>query len=414
MKTKLPLAVLTALSLSPLPGTAQFEPYPGEEPEHVHSEVSVTFYSDAHFRGESITVPANTAFEDLSDIRFGSGRRVDNRISSVWIEGHAHVTLYDRDDFDGDFITLTESEADLDLVRKDRYGDWDNDASSLSVSTHGQAIACADGPMYPAPEPVVVHHPAPAPVVVVSCPIGCTHGPGSNCSRSRGHQDFRYGHAFGRDPAIIRQVERAYRDVLRRSPDRDGRRTYYYTMIERGWSESRLRKELRKSDEYHQKTIPAVVRKVYREELGRDPDPAGFQFYTQKMSRDGWYESHLRKALKRSPEYADRQRTPTRTPTREIRQPRSTPSVTTTRPINPTATRSSTRFTQVRVPTTQVRTPVTVTPRPVATPQPRRATPTPSPRPSQPKVSSRPTRTNPSVKKAPPPERTRPAPPHLN
>lgn len=320
MKPKLPLAVVTVLSLAPLSSVAQFESYPREQAADVFPEVLVTFYADPDFRGESITLPANTALEDLSNIRFGDGRRVDNRISSIWIEGHAHVTLYDHDDFGGDFITLRESEPDLNLVRQGRHGDWDNETSSLSVTTHVEEIVCAPGPVHGSTHPAVVgppHYPRPSfpsPPIVVSCPIGCSHGPDSGCARrpSRGHQNSGFSHGYHRDPTIVRQVERAYRDVLRRSPDQDGRRNYYYTMIERGWSESRLRKELRKSEEYHQQTIPAVVKKVYREELGREPDPAGFQFYTQKMSRDGWYESHLRKALQRSPEYASRTRTPSR------------------------------------------------------------------------------------------------------
>lgn len=422
MKPKLPLAVLTVLGLAPLSSSAQFEPYPGEHPGDEFSEVSVTLFSEPDFRGESVTLPANTAFEDLDDVRFGSGRRVDNRISSVWIEGHAHVTLYDHDDFGGEFITLMESEADLHLVRKGRYGDWDNDASSISVTAHLEEIACEPGPMYPSPAPVIVEpppvlHPAPhhPPVtVVVSCPIGCTHRPGSGCRRSPGGHG--YGHGYHRDPAIMRKIDRAYRDVLRRSPDRDGIRTYYYTMLERDWSESRLRKELRKSDEYHQQTIPAVVNKVYREVLGREPDPAGFQFYRQKMSRDGWYESHLRKALQRSPEYANRDRTPVREVQPQPRTPAPGRSVTVPRrggSTPPLAT--SPRFASVQTPAPRARPPVAVNPRPAAPAPPRRVAPAPAPRPVAPKIATRKSSANPpAMKPKPLVTRTRPTPPQLD
>ncbi len=424
MKTPLPFAVLIVLGLVPLSTFAQFEPYPEEEPEDAFEEVWVTLYEDPHFEGESITLPANTALEDLDDVRFGDGRRVDNRISSIWIEGHAHVTLYDYDDFGGDSITLMESEADLELVRQGPYGDWDNDISSISVTTHSEEMVCEPGPVDESPYPVVVappRHPGPsipAPTVVVTCPSGCSH---RHCGRSgHGHYGHGYGHGhpYRMDPAIIRKVERAYRDVLRRSPDKEGRRTYYYVMLERGWSESRLRKELRKSDEYHQQTIPTVVRKVYREVLGREPDPSGFKFYTEKMSRDGWYESHLRKALKRSPEYANRGRTsstpPSYRPRPEPKPVKPLQSVATPRPrpIPVTPLAKPARSTTVRTPTPAA-TPPKVRPRPVATPKPPRVTPTPAPRPSPPKVVTRQPKITPPKPMPKPVDRTRPAPPNL-
>ncbi len=338
MKTILPFTLL-ASGCFIFSGFAQFEPHPHDEHEPEYSEVSVTLYADADYRGESVTLLAEAYFDDLDNVRFPSGRKINNRISSIWIEGHAHVTLFDYSRFRGESITLMESEADLDLVLQGRRGDWDNDVSSISVGIHPVGVACAPGPVglpYPSSGPPVIggspaqpgshppaiggspSYPGSHPPVVggypthprpsVSYPIGPSHG------QSHGPVFYPYDHHYRMDPAIVRQVERAYRDVLRRSPDEAGRRTYYWTMIERDWSESRLRKELRKSDEYHKQTIPAVVKKVYREVLGREPDSAGFQFYTQKMSRDGWYESRLRDALKKSPEYTSRGRSPV-TPT---------------------------------------------------------------------------------------------------
>jgi hypothetical protein len=291
MKTKLSLAALTALNLFVVSGIAQFDAYPGAGKTDSFSEVSVTFYAEPYFRGESITLSANTAIDDLRRIRLANGPRVDNRISSVWIEGHAQVTLYERDEFAGDFITLTASEADLSHIRQGRHRDWDNEASSIAVSAHHVDSACDASPRTGSPHPT-----------------RSARSGGSIAGYPHARSPHDLGSFHRQDPAVIRKIERAYRDVLRRRPDRDGRRTYYTTMVERGWSESRLRRELRKSQEYHQHTIPAVVQKVYREVLNREPDPAGFQFYSQKMSRDGWYESHLRKALKRSPEYASRTR----------------------------------------------------------------------------------------------------------
>lgn len=441
MKLQLPLAAITALGLTPLSSVAQFESHPEEigQSGDAFAKILVTFYSDPHFRGESFTLPAASFIEDLDDIYFGNGRRADNRVSSIWIEGNAHVTIYERDDFRGESITLTESEADLDLVRQGRYGDWDNDISSLTVTRPLEGLIHEHHPEGTGPYPEIgetetvvveppVHHippPPPPPVtVVVACPTGCTHGPGSGCSGGH-HSGYGHGHGYGHgyrmDPAIVRKVERAYRDVLRRSPDREGRRTYYYTMIERGWSESRLRKELRKSEEYHQQTIPAVVTKVYREVLGRDPDPAGFQFYTNKMSRDGWYESHLVKALKRSPEYANRKRQPppprSYTPDRNagsrtvsIPSPRGrTPGTFT--PTSPTPDRSV----SAKKPAPRPAPPV-VKPKPISPkPKPKVVSP-PRAKPVTVKIASHPRIPNADKPKVPPspPKRERPAPPNLD
>jgi len=412
MKPKLPLAVLTVLGLAPLSSVAQFEPYPRGDREDIFSEVSVTFYAEPYFRGESITLPAHTALEDLGDVRFANGRRVDNRISSVWIEGHAHVTLYDRDDFEGDFITLIQSEEDLDLVRQGRHGDWDNETSSISITAHLESMVCEPGAAGGSPYVVVgpPSHRGPS----TPYPTGPSHRYGGN----RGHDNYGHGHSFRRDPAILRKVERAYRDVLRRSPDRHGRSTYYYTMIERGWSESRLRKELRKSDEYHQQTIPAVVTKVYREVLGREPDPAGFKFYTQKMSREGWYESHLTKALKRSPEYAARGRSSSRPPIHQVTPKPKTPSSAqptfTSRPVTSSPRVMRPRYTETKEPISKATTRPMARLQPVVTPPPRRVASPPPPRPTAPKVATRNSSTKPLALKPILPKRTQPIPPQSN
>jgi len=259
MKPLPQLTALTLVGLVPLVGMGQFEAIPESHstPEIHPNEVLVTFFSEPDFRGEFITVASNTVFEDLDDIRFESGRRVDNRISSILIDGPAEVTLYERDEFEGDFITLTKSEADLHLLRKGRYDDWDNEISSVVVTGVSEEVIGEPGlgggyPHPPGTVVVVSPLPTPPPVVVAPCPA----------ETFRGH--YGYGPRYRLNPSIVRKVEQAYRDVLRRTPDRHGLRTYYFTMIERGWSESRLRKELRRSDEYHQQTIPMVVKKVYR------------------------------------------------------------------------------------------------------------------------------------------------------
>ena len=163
-------------------------------------------------------------------------------------------------------------------------------------------------------------------------------------------------------------------------------------------------------------TVPAVVKKVYREELGREPDPAGFQFYTQKMSRDGWYESHLRKALQRSPEYANRNRSPSPRPDHNSRpRPGSTrpnqPIVIST-PIPSTPLVAPPRFAAAKIPTTKASIPATARHRPVVAPRPARVAP-PPPRPPATKITTRKSNASPPSQKPTPTERVRHTPPRL-
>jgi uncharacterized protein DUF4214 len=49
-----------------------------------------------------------------------------------------------------------------------------------------------------------------------------------------------------------------------------------------------------------------VVRQAYRDVLRREPDPVGLRDYTNAMLRRGWSAADVRRALARSPEYAQR------------------------------------------------------------------------------------------------------------
>lgn len=48
-------------------------------------------------------------------------------------------------------------------------------------------------------------------------------------------------------------VAQAYRDILRREPDRSGLRQYVNSMLYEGWSESDVRRSLANSQEYREK-----------------------------------------------------------------------------------------------------------------------------------------------------------------
>jgi len=67
-----------------------------------------------------------------------------------------------------------------------------------------------------------------------------------------------YGYRGGNDDrsawSTNRIVRRAYRDVLGREPDAEGLQYYRGRIIDEGWSEAQVRQDLRRSDEYKTRT----------------------------------------------------------------------------------------------------------------------------------------------------------------
>ncbi len=49
-----------------------------------------------------------------------------------------------------------------------------------------------------------------------------------------------------------------------------------------------------------------IVRRAYRDILGREPDPSGMSEYRRRVLRDNWSENDVRRALRDSDEYRRR------------------------------------------------------------------------------------------------------------
>jgi hypothetical protein len=128
--------------------------------------------------------------------------------------------------------------------------------------------------------------------------------------RSGGGSHGHGGHSSGDADRIVR---RAYEDILDRQPDTDGLRLYRSRIIDDGWSEQDVREALRKSPEYREKntmTRPKaeeIVRRAYLSVLNREPD-AGSRTYVDRVLRDKWTEQDVARELRKSPEYRDRHR----------------------------------------------------------------------------------------------------------
>ena len=103
-----------------------------------------------------------------------------------------------------------------------------------------------------------------------------------------------------------RVVRRAYQDLLHREPDTEGLRLYRSRMIDQNWTEQDVREALRKSPEYSQRSTESadkIVRRAYQDVLGRDPDTNGLYTYRNKVLNQGWDEQDVSAALRKSPEY---------------------------------------------------------------------------------------------------------------
>ena len=103
-----------------------------------------------------------------------------------------------------------------------------------------------------------------------------------------------------------RVVRRAYEDILHREPDTEGLRLYRSRMIDQNWTEQDVREALRKSPEYSQRSSESadkIVRRAYQDVLGREPDTNGLYTYRNKVLNQGWDEQDVSAALRKSPEY---------------------------------------------------------------------------------------------------------------
>lgn len=125
-----------------------------------------------------------------------------------------------------------------------------------------------------------------------------------------GRSDYqRHSKTRVEDPDRI--IRRAYDDILHREPDQEGLRNYRSKMIDQDWTEHDVREALRKSGEYdsrQEESADKIIRRAYDDVLGREPDTNGLRSYRNEVLHHGWDEHDVREALKRSPEYREKNR----------------------------------------------------------------------------------------------------------
>lgn len=208
----------------------------------------VIFYQDADFRGDALAVYPGDSQENLSGLSFPNGGKLNDRISSIRVEGGAEVYVYADARFRGAVMRLTESARDLTgrLLPGSVSASWNDRISSLRVEV-------------------------------------------------RRRDESR------EDPNVV--IKRAYLDLLGRDPDPSGLRNYRGLIIDQGWTERMVRDHIRRSDEFRLEGADRIIRRAYLDVLGREPDPSGLKHHRQNLLEKDWTEVDVRDALRRSDEY---------------------------------------------------------------------------------------------------------------
>ncbi|HEX2101426.1 MAG TPA: hypothetical protein VHF69_12215 [Candidatus Synoicihabitans sp.] len=326
----------------------------------------VILYAEADFRGDAIVLYPGDRIENFADTRFDNGQAANDRVSSILIEGRLELVVYADGRLRGDALRLSESVSNLaDLPGPSRRGNWNDTISSATVTAKdprrphwpggtGRGPS-ARGPrveLYPDANyggvPLVlapgdrisnlgdVGFPDDAksndrissirvigPISAVVHADADFRGASLPITESIPNLAFRSDHAGGRswndrisavtvtegrggDGAAI--VTRVYRDILGRDPEPNAVAHYSREIEARGWTESDLRNEVRRSREYRERDARAAVTRAYRDILKRDPDESGLATYIKFMVDEAWSESRVRDALRLSEEFRQRPR----------------------------------------------------------------------------------------------------------
>lgn len=248
--------------------------------QFIHAQSRALFYAEPNFQGASLVVEAGASVPDLTTLRRNDGSRW--MFSSVRVEGGARATVSSSPNFGGERVEISGDVADLFSVpRNGGSGTWDQAIAAIAVTGPGRATA---QPTPSVPPPVAGERGE------VSVGIGIGVGPGRPASRPR--YDARTADMI---------VQRAFREVLDRSPDPEGLRTYRQRLMYEGWTERDVIQQLQRSPEARAVDADAAIANAYREVLGREPDANGLAHYRAKW-REGWTQGQIRDDLRRSNE----------------------------------------------------------------------------------------------------------------
>lgn len=212
----------------------------------------IILYEHADYRGDYFILYPGDEIGNFDGGTFAGGRRLNDRVSSIRIEGPAELFVYADSRYRGQVMRVTEDIRDLAArATSDARVSWNDRISSV-----------------------------------------------------RATRDTRRGPDRPVDYDAV--VKRAYEDLLGRPADPEGLRHFRSLMIDQGWTERMVRDHLRNSTEYRTAGIERIIRRAYQDLLGREPDPSGLASYRRLMLERNWSEQELRDALRQSAEYRNR------------------------------------------------------------------------------------------------------------
>ncbi len=249
--------------------TLAAQPHRDERDDREHDSrrqgARVIVYQHAGFRGDALVLHPGESIENMSGLTFENGTKLNDGISSIWIEGDVEVFAYENARYRGEALRLTENARDL-TGRPVGGGvgvSWNDRISSLRVERSRRP------------------------------------GPRPDPERPGG----------GRPPADPdKLIKETFNELLGRQPDAGELREFRSRIIDAGWTERMLRDHLRREDRYRNEAAELIVRRAYREVLGREVDPAGLRQYTWAVRDKGWTESDVKDDLRKSAEYRNKPR----------------------------------------------------------------------------------------------------------
>ncbi len=305
----------------------------------------VMFFAEPNFRGYFFVVEEGGVIPNLGQFTTRDQKSWNRAVSSIRLEGTTRVTVFDATDFQGRHLDLESSVSDLAVLSRGNGvgATWDNSIASLAVAGAQPSSASAQSreghaqSLQPQVVEVVPQRPPPSPSTIETRP---TYTPrmadeiiehayrdilgrradeeGRRHYREKLMRDGWTDHEVYADlqhsaeaRAITPEtaITKAYRDILGRAPDSAGL-NHYRQLWRDGWSQGRIREDLSQSEEAREYAIKMTITYAYRELLGREPDPEGFANYRRQMHDKGWDEAQVRRSIMQSDEYRNRRRQP--------------------------------------------------------------------------------------------------------
>lgn len=225
----------------------------------------VILYEHAGFSGGAVVLYPGEAIENMSGETFENGAKLNDRVTSIWIEGDVEVYAYENANFRGEALRLMENVRDLSgrLIPGSVSASWNDRISSIRVER-------ARG--------------------------------GRDRDRDHGRDDNRGGFKGNPEKAI----RDAFKDILGREPDGQELGYFRTRLLDLGWNERMLRDHLRGEENYRIEAADLIIRRAYRDVLDRDPDPSGLKTYRRNLLDRKWTEGDVRDDLRKSEEFRRR------------------------------------------------------------------------------------------------------------